>query len=188
MQRAKRGSRDSGEASKGCVMAPLYHAVPAWYAPSMTVENEVHHRVEAVCRSTRRGPKKAVDRIKLVSGLGVENDAHAGSGDREVSLLALESHQRFQPLTPVRLYPGIFGENITTRGIDFNALSVGDRIHLGECLLEITRKGKECPAPCAISRHVGECIMPRECVFARVIRGGILKPGDAIHVKKKLKS
>jgi len=136
--------------------------------------------VEAVCRSPRRGPKRAVPEIRLIPGIGVEHDAHAGTGDREVSLLALESHQRFQPLTQVRLYPGIFGENITTRGIDFAGLKVGDHLHAGECLLEITRKGKECPAPCAISRHVGECIMPRECVFARVVRGGVLRPGDSI--------
>lgn len=144
-------------------------------------------QVVAVCRNAKRGPKQAVNEISLVPDFGVENDAHAGSGDRQVSLLALESHQRFQPHTPVRLHPGIFGENITTRGIDFALLQVKDRLRLGECLLEITRKGKECPAPCAISSHVGECIMPRECVFARVIRGGTLRPGDAIH-QEKLKS
>jgi len=146
----------------------------------MTIPKKPAAGIDAVCRSPRRGPKKAVPEIRLVPGIGVEDDAHAGTGDREVSLLAGESHERFQPLTQVRLYPGIFGENITTRGIDFSDLKVGDHVHVGKCLLEITRKGKECPAPCAISRHVGECIMPRECVFARVIRGGILRPGDAI--------
>lgn len=149
----------------------------------MTLADTSDAQVAAVCRNVTRGPKQAVDQIRLVAGFGVENDAHAGSGERQISLLALESHQRFQPHTPVRLRPGIFGENITTRGIDFALLQVGDRLRLGECLLEITRKGKECPAPCAISRHVGECIMPRECVFARVICGGILRPGDTIQVK-----
>lgn len=134
--------------------------------------------------SPRRGPKEAVSSICLEVGVGVTGDAHAGSGEKEVSLLAAESHERFQPHTEVTLRPGIFGENITTRGIELTALRVGDRLRIGPAELEITRKGKECPAPCAISRHVGECIMPRECVFARVIRGGNLKAGDPIQINR----
>ncbi|MDY0295981.1 MAG: MOSC domain-containing protein [Acidobacteriota bacterium] len=146
-------------------------------------EKQTQPHVLAVCRNSRRGPKPVVAEIRLLPGVGVEQDAHAGTGEREVSLLAWESHQRFQPRTPVQLKPGIFGENITTMGIDFARLQVKDRLQLNDCVLEITRKGKECRTPCAISRNVGECIMPRECVFARVIQGGILRAGDPIHKK-----
>ena len=139
--------------------------------------------VFAVNTSPERGPKKTIGRIDLKTGVGVVGDAHSGSGDKEVSLLAQESHERFQPRASVTLRPGIFGENITTRGIQLTGVRIGDRLRIGDVELEITRKGKECPAPCAISRHVGECIMPKECVFARVLRSGSIQAGDTIQVE-----
>ena len=139
--------------------------------------------VVSVNTSPERGPKRAIGRIDMKPGVGVVGDAHSGSGDKEVSLLAAESHERFQPRTSVSLRPGIFGENITTRGIQLTGVRIGDRLRIGDVELEITRKGKKCPAPCAISRHVGECIMPKECVFARVLNEGSIHDGDPIQVE-----
>jgi molybdenum cofactor synthesis domain-containing protein len=137
-------------------------------------------RVVAVCRSERKGGAKAPqEEIVLREDWGVEGDAHAGPGPRQVSLLARESIEEMKRRgAPVEL--GSFGENVVVEGTDLATLCVGVELGLGETLLEITEIGKVCHTPCAIFAAVGDCIMPREGIFGRVVRDGPLRPGDPV--------
>ncbi|HEY97742.1 MAG TPA: MOSC domain-containing protein [Dehalococcoidia bacterium] len=139
-------------------------------------------KIIAVCTSDRKGIKKnPVKEVIIEEGYGVAGDAHADcQTHRQVSLLAMESIDKMRKLG-FELKPGDFAENITTEGIDLVSLPVGTRILAGEeVVLEMSQIGKECHAACAIRRQVGDCIMPREGIFARVIHGGTLRPGDSI--------
>ena len=139
-------------------------------------------RIIAVCRSEKKGTKKKpVAAVTIKENFGVAGDAHAdGATHRQVSLLAIESIDKMRRLG-FDLQPGDFAENITTEGIDWVSMPVGTKISLGDgVLLEMTQIGKECHAACAIRKQVGDCIMPREGIFARVIRGGTVRPGDTI--------
>jgi MOSC domain-containing protein YiiM len=123
-----------------------------------------------------------VDRGVLVKDFGLEGDAHGGSGHRQVSLLARESIDKMKALGIVGLCTGKFAENITTEGIALHTLGVGTRFKVGKAVLEISQIGKECHRGCEILKQVGKCIMPTEGIFARVIEGGEIKPGDKIEV------
>ncbi|MBN1278888.1 MAG: MOSC domain-containing protein [Chlorobium sp.] len=135
--------------------------------------------IEAVCMSTEKGVvKEAVGEIVLREGWGIEGDAHAGDWHRQVSLLAAESIDRMRAKVP-DLDHGMFAENIVTRGVDMLSLSPGDLLQAGDgVVLEVTQIGKECHNDgCAIQRATGDCIMPREGVFCRVVQGGQLRAG-----------
>ena len=138
--------------------------------------------VHSVCVADRKGVKKhPVDRIELVADHGVEGDAHAGSG-RQVSLLALEDMEIMR-LKLATLKPGDFAENILVDGLSALDLPVGARVRVGEAvLLEITQIGKECHKGCEIRKAVGECIMPKRGLFAKVLEPGTVRPGDAVVV------
>ena len=137
-------------------------------------------RIIAVCVSGKKGEKKApVPSVLLVPDHGVDRDAHAGPGQRQVSLLAVESIAKMKA-KGLSVGPGDFAENLTVEGIDLMLLRVGDRLRSGEALLEITQIGKECHNRCAIYYQAGDCVMPKEGVFARVIRGGTLRAGDPV--------
>jgi len=140
--------------------------------------------VVAVCSSDAKGVSKSpLDSAVFKVGIGLVGDAHAG-GDvaREVSLLAMESIGKMDG-GGRQFKPGDFAENITTSGIDLPHLPVGTRLQAGnEVILEITQIGKKCHSGCAIFAEVGNCIMPKEGVFARVIKGGTIRPGDGIKV------
>ena len=139
-------------------------------------------RIIAVCTSEKKGTRKTpVAEVKIEAGCGVAGDAHADcQTHRQVSLLAVESIDKMRR-QGFNLKPGDFAENITTEGIDLVSLPVGTRILAGdEVVLEMSQIGKECHAACAIRKQVGDCIMPQEGIFTRVIRGGKVKPGDAI--------
>ena len=110
---------------------------------------------------------------------GLLGDAHAGSGHRQVSLLAYETLQQAQASCH-ELACGGFGENITTRGIDLTGLPVGTKLNVGPALLEVTQIGKDCTTPCAISQKMGSCLLPSQGIFARVITGGSITVGDTI--------
>jgi len=132
--------------------------------------------VEAVCLSHKKGiVKKEQDQVVVREKWGIEGDAHAGDWHRQVSLLAGESIDNVKEVLPT-LKNGAFAENIITRGIDLNDLRIGDRLQVGdEVILEVTQIGKECHnSGCAIKKATGDCIMPREGIFAQVIRGGTL--------------
>ena len=139
-------------------------------------------KIIAVCTSEKKGIKKSpVNEVTIKEDYGIAGDAHADrQTHRQVSLLAMESIEKIRQLG-FELKPGDFAENITTEGIDLVSLPVGTRILAGdEVVLEMSQIGKECHAACAIRRQVGDCIMPREGIFTRVVQGGILRPGDSI--------
>jgi MOSC domain-containing protein YiiM len=138
--------------------------------------------IEAICISIEKGVvKKAVSEISLLPGWGIEGDAHAGDWHRQVSILAGESIDRMRRKLP-ELDHGMFAENIVTRGIDLSILTIGDSLLIGDdIVLEITQIGKECHnAGCAIQRATGECIMPKEGLFCRVVQGGTITPGMVV--------
>ncbi len=142
-------------------------------------------RIIAVCKSKEKETKKkAVASSTLRENYGLVGDAHADSGThRQVSLLAIESINKMRSLG-LNVGPGDFAENLTVEGIDLVSLPVGTRLGIGdEIVLEISQIGKECHNGCAIFQQVGKCIMPEEGVFARVIRGGLVKAADTIKVK-----
>lgn len=141
--------------------------------------------VLAVCKSKDKGTKKKPVESGLVKEeFGLVDDAHADcTTHRQISLLAEESIEKMRQMG-LKVGPGDFAENLTTQGIDLPALPIGTRLLVGqEVLLEVSQIGKECHTRCAIFQQVGTCIMPLEGVFARVIRGGVVKPGDSIEVK-----
>ncbi len=143
-------------------------------------------RIIAVCTSDKKGTKKQdVKEGLLKKDFGLVGDAHADFyTQRQVSLLALESIEKMRAFG-LDVGPGDFAENLTTEGIDLMSLPVGTHISVGErVVLEITQIGKECHTKCDIYRQVGRCVMPDEGVFARVIRGGRVKVGDTIQVKR----
>lgn len=139
--------------------------------------------VLAVCTSLNKGErKKPVPSVELVQEHGIAGDAHAGDWHRQVSLLAQESIDKMRA-TGLAVSAGDFAENITTTGIDLVSLPVGSRLELGSVLLEITQIGKECHTRCAIYYQAGDCVMPKEGVFARVLKGGVVKAGTEILLK-----
>jgi MOSC domain-containing protein YiiM len=142
--------------------------------------------VLAVCISEVRGIcKHPVDQIHLIPDHGIEGDAHAGHWHRQVSLLAQESVDGMQSkITTVQLKPGDFAENVLTRGIDLKNLPVGARLRIGSALCEVTQIGKECHADCAIRQQVGDCVMPREGIFVKVLTEGNVRPGDAVELEE----
>ena len=139
-------------------------------------------KVMAICISEKKGTQKRnVHEALFIEDFGLENDAHAGKWHRQVSLLSYEKIQDFKKKgAPVE--DGAFGENLIVSGIDFKNLPVGTRFQSGDVVLEMTQIGKECHSGCEIYKIMGDCIMPREGVFARVIRGGRIREGDGLTV------
>lgn len=133
--------------------------------------------------------KKHISKRNINEGIfkvnyGLTGDAHAGPGERQVSLLAKESYDKFEKsnLKELCLKHGIFAENLTTEGIILHKLEIGTKLKVNETILEISKIGKECHTVCTIAKEVGNCIMPKEGVFARVIKGGEIKVGDEIEL------
>ena len=139
--------------------------------------------VTAVCVSDVRGVKKDElnGRTRIVEGYGIENDAHGGDWHRQVSLLSREKVREFNERGG-GAGNGDFGENIVVDGIDLRALPVGTKLRVNDALLEVTQIGKECHRHCQIFDRVGDCIMPREGIFARVLSGGSVGKGDVVEV------
>ena len=140
--------------------------------------------VIAVCLSEKKGIQKhEVPVIDLVFDHGIAGDAHAGKWHRQVSLLADESVDKMRAMG-WQLSPGAFAENILTRGIELRSLPIGTVLEVGEALLCVTQIGKECHSDCAIKQTTGKCVMPTEGIFAVVLRGGQVRPGDEVKVKQ----
>ena len=137
--------------------------------------------IVAVCTSKKKGTrKKNVGEAELKADWGIVGDAHADDWHRQVSLLAMESIEKMRTLD-LNVGPGSFAENLTTKGLDLLALPLGSQVRVGDgAILEITQHGKICHDRCAIYYQAGDCVMPREGIFARVIKGGQVKVGDAI--------
>jgi MOSC domain-containing protein YiiM len=145
----------------------------------MTVAKEII----AVCTSAAKGErKKNIDQGQLQEGFGLVGDAHGGDWHRQISLLAIESIDKMRA-AGLDVGPGDFAENLTTQGVDLYNLPVGTTLRVGkEILLEITQIGKVCHDRCAIYHQAGDCVMPREGVFAVVLTGGPVKVGDLIEI------
>ncbi len=141
-------------------------------------------RVLALSVSRKKGvPKSNVPSAEFIAAWGIKGDAHAGNGHRQVSLLAVESMALIRAKGR-DVQPGAFAENITTTGIDLSVLAIGDRISIGEVQLEVTQIGKECRDRCAIYDQVGDCVMPREGIFAAVNEGGLVRCNDTLVIQK----
>lgn len=140
-------------------------------------------KVVAINKSTKKGViKTPVPEGNFIEDYGLEGDAHAGKWHRQVSLLGVESIEKMKAIGIKGLCEGKFAENITTEGIELYKLPIGTKLQIGETIQEVTQIGKECHEKCAIYKTVGNCVMPREGIFTRVLKGGIVKPGDEIKV------
>ena len=140
--------------------------------------------IEAVCISEKKGvAKQNVGSGTLRENHGLVSDAHAGDWHRQISLLSKDKVEDFKARGG-DVADGAFGENLLVSGIDFAKLPVGTRLRTGDVLMEVTQIGKECHAHCAIYHQVGDCIMPREGIFARVLRGGPVAKGDVLYVEE----
>ncbi|MCC8061068.1 MAG: MOSC domain-containing protein [Clostridiales bacterium] len=141
--------------------------------------------IKAVCISDRKGiAKRTVACGRFLPEYGIEGDAHAGAWHRQVSLLGYEKIEAFRA-RGAQVAFGAFGENLVADGIDFAKLPVGTLLRANDVLLEVTQIGKECHAHCAIYKMMGDCIMPREGVFARVLEGGTVRVGDKIEIEAR---
>ena len=139
-------------------------------------------KVIAVCTSEKKGTqKKNVGTITLKEDWGIESDAHAGKWHRQVSLLSHEKVEEFRA-RGAKVDDGAFGENLVVSGYDFKTLPIGTKFRCNDVLLELTQVGKECHAHCAIYHAMGDCIMPREGVFTRVLHGGVISVGDELTI------
>jgi MOSC domain-containing protein YiiM len=145
-------------------------------------------KIVSLNMSEKKGvAKRPVSQFELKEDWGVVGDVHAGPGDRQVSLLAIEAISRQEDCLKfgtgkTELEPGDFAENITTEGIDWTKVKVGDSIKVGEVELRLSKIGKECHDRCEIYKRVGDCIMPREGIFGAVVKGGVIHIGNEIEV------
>lgn len=149
-------------------------------------EKDPMAKIVAVCRSEKKGTKKkAIAGGVLRKDYGLVGDAHADPNTRrQVGLLAMESIDKMRQMG-FNVGPGDFAENLTTQGMELSSLPVGTRISVGKgVLLEVTQIGKECHSGCAILQETGKCIMPKEGIFARVLKGGRVKAGDQVRIEK----
>ena len=139
-------------------------------------------KIVAVCTSAKKGERKVdVGTAVLLEGLGMEGDAHAGFAHRQISLLSVESIDKMKQKC-AELVPGDFAENLTVEGLKLPELPVGTILHIGDTVLKVSQIGKECHQGCAIREAVGDCVMPREGIFATVERGGRISRGDVVEV------
>ncbi|MDR3343014.1 MAG: MOSC domain-containing protein [Treponema sp.] len=140
-------------------------------------------RIQAICMSAKKGTAKScVEKAEVRVDFGIVGDAHAGNWHRQVSLLSAETIAAFRA-KGADVQPGAFGENLIIEGVDLKQAPVGTRFRLGDVLLEVTQIGKECHSHCAIYRVMGDCIMPREGLFAKVLQGGAVGIGDELIVE-----
>lgn len=140
-------------------------------------------KVIAISISETKGvPKENIPEGNFIEDFGLEGDAHAGKWHRQVSLLGVESINKMKAIGIEGLCSGKFAENITTEGINLYELPVGTKLQIGETVQEVTQIGKECHTGCAIFQQIGQCIMPKEGIFTKVIKGGKIKVGDEIKI------
>ena len=136
----------------------------------------------AICTSPQRGTVKTeVESARLTPEWGIETDAHGGNWHRQVSLLSYDRIQEFRA-RGAKVEDGAFGENLVVEGIDFKTLPIGTKFKCNDVVLELTQIGKECHHGCAIFQAMGDCIMPREGVFTKVLHGGVIKEGDNLEI------
>ena len=138
--------------------------------------------IKGICISEKRGTAKhEIEEAILAKDWGIQGDAHAGHWHRQVSLLSYEKIEEFRK-KGADIGLGAFGENLIVEGYDLRALPVGTRFQVGDAVLELTQIGKECHSHCQIYKRMGDCIMPREGVFAVVLEGGTIRKGDNLEI------
>lgn len=149
---------------------------------SINRNNVTAGKIVAISISKKKGiPKTNIETARLIENHGIEGDIHAGNWHRQVSFLALESIDKMRVKGLPNLRPGAFAENITTEFLTLPEIGIGTRIKIGEeTELKITQIGKECHSKCAIFEKIGDCVMPREGIFAQVVSGGEIFVGDKI--------
>lgn len=175
------GSEKAASENLRVVIGPIRHGLEVLLGASADCASLHRPTVKAVCISDKKGEQKhAVEQVELVAGHGIAGDAHAGDWHRQVSLLAWESIGKIQEKIPYLLKDGDFAENIVTQGIVLYALKPGDRLLIGRALCEVTQIGKECHQGCAIRELAGDCVMPREGIFVKVLTGGVVRAGDPL--------
>lgn len=140
-------------------------------------------KIVSINKSEKKGTVKVpCDVGFLEENKGLAGDAHADGSHRQLSLLARESYDEMRALGAGELPYGVFAENITTEGIELHTLPIGTKLAIGSCEAIVTQIGKECHHGCEIFKKVGSCVMPRKGIFARIIKGGEIRPGDEIHI------
>ena len=141
-------------------------------------------KIMAVNISEKKGTqKKNIHEARFIEDWGIENDAHAGKWHRQVSLLSADRINEFRA-RGAEVADGAFGENLIVEGFDFKSLPVGTVFQCGDVVLEMTQIGKECHSHCEIYKVMGDCIMPREGVFTKVLHGGVIREGDEMTILK----
>lgn len=141
-------------------------------------------RVRSVNVSTEKGKVKTpIGQVMLIKDFGIEGDVHGGMESRQVSLLAYESIQKIEQILGKKLEDGSFAENITTEGVELFTLPIGTKIRIGDTLHELSQIGKKCHTGCEISVKTGQCVMPTEGVFTKVIVAGEIREGDTIEIE-----
>lgn len=178
------GSRKAASECLEAVIKPIKHGVEVLLGEAGDcAAMHLTGRVKAVCISEKKGVQKHdIGEAYLRADHGIEGDAHAGKWHRQVSLLAAESVAKVQKSLDFQLKEGDFAENILTEGIELFTLPVGTRMKIGEAEGEVTQIGKECHHGCAIRELAGDCVMPREGIFIKVLKSGKVKTGDEIKI------
>ena len=177
------GSEKAARENYLAVAGALHHGVDMLYSEGSADCGAPTGVIRAVCISGKKGEQKhAVEEVELLPDHGIVGDAHAGNWHRQVSLLSTESVAKVQEKIPFKLAPGAFAENILLEGICLYELPVGTRMKLGTALCEVTQIGKECHNDCAIRKAAGDCVMPREGIFVKVLTAGRAKAGDFVTV------
>lgn len=179
------GSKKAASECLEAVIKPIRHGVDVLLGESKDCA-ALHlpkGTVRAVCISEKKGIQKHdIGEAYLREDHGIEGDAHAGKWHRQVSLLAAESVAKVQKALDFQLKSGDFAENILTEGIELFTLPVGTKMKIGESECEVTQIGKECHHGCAIRELAGDCVMPREGIFVKVLKSGSVKTGDTIQI------
>lgn len=175
------GSKKAALENIESVISPIRHGLDVLLKDGSA--NCAAGSVAAVCISEKKGEiKRPVDEIVLEADYGIKGDAHAGKWHRQVSLLGVNSVEKMQKDIDFTLEAGAFAENILVRDMTVYELAIGTRLSIGDVKLEVTQIGKECHRDCAIRQKTGDCVMPREGIFAKVLEGGTIRPGDRIVV------
>jgi molybdenum cofactor synthesis domain-containing protein len=177
------GSEKAAKENLLAVINPIKHGVEVLVGTSTDCATLHLPSVRAVCISEKKGEQKTpVPSVQLKEDFGIVGDAHAGNWHRQVSLLGYESIQKVQAAMPYELADGAFAENIVTQGITLYTLPIGTKLRIGESVCEVTQIGKECHHGCAIRELTGDCVMPREGIFVKVLKGGNIRAGDIIEI------
>lgn len=178
------GSKKASQENILAVIDPVEHGLEMLMGEgSADCGSPAKGKILAVCISQRKGEQKhPMEEIELIPDWGIQGDAHAGNWHRQVSLLGEESVEKVQKNIDFPLLPGAFAENILVEGICLYRLPVGAKLRIGSALCEVTQIGKECHADCAIRKKAGDCVMPREGIFVKVLQPGKARAGDTVEV------